>query len=305
MTRPYTLLIHGGCEGITKDHYTPESQKAHLEALGTSLAAGRRVLDSRGHAVDAVLSAVRVLEDCPLFNAGRGSVFTRAGRIEMDASVMNGENLGAGAVAGITCIKNPVLAAGAVMKKSAHVLLMGTGAEAFCKKQGLEKVDPKYFHTVERKKEHLAGKALKGEKYGTVGAVCIDGQGNLAAATSTGGITNKQYGRVGDSPIIGAGVYADNSTCAVSCTGQGELFLRRVAAHRVSALMAFKQLSLADAVAEVLESIRDLGGKGGMIAVDRTGQVCLAFTTRGMFRGLVREHQPARVAMFGPPGTWA
>ena len=302
MIRPYTLLIHGGCEGITRDKYSPKSEREHLEFLRQSLAAGRDMLDNGGHALDAVSAAVKVLEDCPLFNAGRGSVFTHVGKIEMDASVMDGENLAAGAVAGITGIKNPVLAAVSVLRKSPHVLLIGPGAELFASDQGLEKVDPSYFHTRKRWAEHLGTKSPGGEQYGTVGAVCLDRRGNLAAAASTGGITNKQYGRVGDSPIIGAGIYADNASCAVACTGEGELFLRRAAAHRVCTLMEFKGASLEAAAFGVLESIRKLGGKGGVIAVDRTGQVSAAFSTQGMFRGMARENQPSRVAMFGPPG---
>jgi len=300
----YTLLIHAGCEGITRKYYGPEAEQEHLAFLGKSLAAGRMVLDGGGLGLDAVCAAVQVLEDCPLFNAGRGSVFTHEGTIEMDASVMSGKDLAAGAVAGVTGIKNPVRAAALVLEKSSHVLLIGVGAERFAQSCGLEKADPEYFQTARRREEFLAAQKQAGEQFGTVGAVCLDSAGDLATASSTGGITRKQYGRVGDSPVIGAGVYADNASCAVSCTGEGEFFLRRAAAKRIAALVEFGGLSLQAAASSVLENIRVLGGKGGLIAVDTAGGVAMSFTTRGMFRGLARQGETDRVAMFGPPGKW-
>ncbi len=304
MATTYTLAIHAGCEGITREYYGPEAEQEHLSFLRKSLAAGRAVLDGGGHGLDAVCAAVEVLEDCPLFNAGRGSVFTHDGTIEMDASVMSGADLAAGAVAGVTGIRNPVRAAALVLKKSPHVLLIGAGAERFAESCGLEREDPGYFQTARRREEYLAAQKQAGEQFGTVGAVCLDGAGNLSAASSTGGITFKEYGRVGDSPVIGAGVYADNASCAVSCTGEGEFFLRRAAAKRIAAMVEFGGFSLEAAVAAVLDNIRTLGGKGGLIAVDTAGRAAISFTTRGMFRGLAWQGETDRVAMFGPPGSW-
>ncbi|MCF8037549.1 MAG: isoaspartyl peptidase/L-asparaginase [Desulfobacteraceae bacterium] len=304
MAAKYTLVIHAGCEGITRKYYGPEAEQEHLAFLRKSLAAGRAVLDGGGRGLDAVCAAVEVLEDCPLFNAGRGSVFTHDGIIEMDASLMSGADLAAGAVAGVTGIKNPVRAAALVLEKSSHVLLIGQGAERFAENFGLEKSDPEYFQTSRRRKEYLTAQKQAGEQFGTVGAVCFDRAGNLAAASSTGGITGKQYGRVGDSPVIGAGVYADNASCAVSCTGEGEFFLRRVAAKRIAAMVEFGGFSLEAGAAAGLDNIKALGGKGGLIAVDKAGRTAISFTTRGMFRGLARQGETDRVAMFGPPGSW-
>ena len=304
MAAKYILVIHAGCEGITRKYYGPEAEQEHLSFLRKSLSAGRAVLDGGGRGLDAVCAAVEILEDCPLFNAGRGSVLTHDGTIEMDASIMSGADLAAGAVAGVTGIRNPVRAAAAVLEKSNHVLLIGAGAERFAEIHGLEKADPGYFQTARRREEYLAAKKQAGEQFGTVGAVCLDGAGNLAAASSTGGMTCKEFGRVGDSPIIGAGVYADNASCAVSCTGEGELFLRRAAAKRIAALVEFGGFPLEAAASAVLDNIRTLGGKGGLIAVDTAGRAAISFTTRGMFRGIARQDEADRVAMFGSPGTW-
>jgi len=309
----YVLAIHAGCENIIQEKFTPAAERERLDALRQSLAAGRARLEPGGHALDTVQEAVRVLEDSPFFNAGRGSVFTHEGRNEMDASIMDGRTLQAGAVAGTSSIRNPVLAARLVMDRSGHVLLTGRGAEQFARAYGLQPVDPAYFYTRERwdefqwiRKKDLADKPPDQErdKYGTVGAVCLDRRGNLAAASSTGGLVDKKHGRVGDSPIIGAGVYADNASCAVSCTGGGEYFMRRVAAHRVASLMELAKMELLPAVLQVLQEIRNLGGQGGIIAVDRAGNTVMPFTTRGMFRGLARESETDHVAMFGPSGTW-
>ena len=310
MIQGYVLAIHAGCEEILPERFTSEEETERLEALGQSLLAGEAVLGSGGGALDAVEAAVRLLEDSPCFNAGRGSVFTEEGTNEMDAAIMSGTGLRAGAVAGTTTIQNPVAAARQVMEASGHVLLVGAGAERFAEERGLERADPSSFRTSRRWEEYL--RAREGERlfsertgeYGTVGAVALDGKGGLAAASSTGGTTNKKHGRVGDSPVIGAGVYADDATCAVSCTGQGEYFIRLVAAHRVSLLMGLRGLGLEEAAAETLDRIRELGGEGGLIAVDHSGGVALPFVTQGMFRGLVREGQGPRVAMYGPPGSW-
>lgn len=311
MTKQYILTIHGGCENIAPGNLSPESEKECLEFLRQSLAAGRIILKGQGHALDAAQEAIRVLEDAPCFNAGRGSVFAHTGRNEMDASLMNGENLQAGAIAATTCIKNPIFAARMVMDRSDHVLLTGSGAEEFAAKQGLEIVDPVYFFTPARWEEYQQSRDQAGQSFerlkpkpGTVGAVALDKSGNLAAGSSTGGLIYKKYGRLGDSPIIGAGIYADNAACAVSCTGEGEFFLRRAAAKRIAALVEFGGFSLESAAWAVLENIRTLGGKGGVIAVDTAGHSAISFTTRGMFRGLAREGEMDLVAMFGPPDTW-
>jgi beta-aspartyl-peptidase (threonine type) len=313
MNTKYVLIIHAGCEDISPERFTPDQEDAILSTLRQSLERGRSILEGDGRAVDAVQVAAMILEDSPLFNAGRGSVFTHAGKNEMDASIMDGQSLQAGAVAGTSGIRNPVAAARLVMDRSEHVLLMGQGAEEFAREQGLEPVDSKYFYTHSRWEEYLGGgeQKAKGErpshgsdKYGTVGAVCLDRHGSLAAASSTGGITDKKHGRVGDSPIVGAGVYANNTTCAVTCTGQGEYFIRTVAAHSVSSLAELRGQSLEQAIGEVLHRIQKLGGIGGMIGVDRNGEAAVEFVTQGMFRGMAREGEEPRVAMYGPPESW-
>ncbi|MFO8032331.1 MAG: isoaspartyl peptidase/L-asparaginase [Desulfohalobiaceae bacterium] len=305
----YVLAIHGGCEGIRPERFSLNSEQAHLESLQESLDAGGNILERGGSALDAVQAAIQVLEDASFFNAGRGSVFTHEGRNEMDAALMQGKDLAAGAVASVTNIKNPVAAARLVLQNSRHVLLTGQGAEEFASLQGLEQVDPGYFYDQQRWDELLAARQKGQEKQGTVGgsaklgtvgAVCLDQQGSLAAGSSTGGTTNKKHGRVGDSPIIGAGVYADNSACAVSCTGEGEYFLRRVAAHRIAALMELRGLDLAQSASLVLEDIQNMGGLGGLIAVDTHGRAVQPFLTQGMYRGLLRQGQRPWVAMYGP-----
>ncbi len=311
MAQGYVLAIHGGCEDIVPERFTPEAEMEHLETLQKSLSAGRALLRDHGGALDAVEAAVKVLEDSPHFNAGRGSVFARDGRNEMDAGIMSGESMQAGAVASTSSVKNPVAAARLVMEKTEHVLLVSAGAERFAKEQGLERMSPSYFYTPKRWEEYLQANRDTGQpapnqgRYGTVGAVSLDGKGNLAAASSTGGTSNKRCGRVGDSPLVGAGVFANNDTCAVSCTGHGESFIRSAAAYRLSALMELGGQNLEEAAGAVLMKVQELGGQGGLIAVDKKGRVALPFTTQGMFRGLVLEGQPPRVAMYGPPGSWA
>lgn len=290
MQKKISLAIHGGAGAYRKD-ITPEREKQYEDALNEALMAGYKILDQGGSALDAVEASVRNLEDCPLFNAGRGSVFTHEGKIEMDASIMNGKDLSAGSVVFVTNIKNPVSAARAVMEKTHHVMLAGPGAEAFARKENLEIVDPSWFWTEER---HASWKKIKDQEttelnLGTVGAVAMDSTGNLAAATSTGGMNNKKFGRIGDSGIIGAGVYANNDSCAVSCTGHGEFFIRLNVARDVSALMEYKHLQLEDATHEVIRKLEKLGGSGGIIAVDRFGNISLKFSTETMFRGLIRE----------------
>ena len=306
----FVLVIHGGAGTILKKDMTPDSEKAYTESLEKALRKGYSILSKGGSAVDAVEAVVRLLEDNPLFNAGKGAVFTHDGKIELDAAIMNGKTLEAGAVAGVTNIKNPITAARRVMEKSGHVLLIGKGAEAFAAEQGLDMVDPSYFYTEARWKsfqKQLLEDSLKARKkdtmrktlnqpgnndskYGTVGAVALDMQGNLAAATSTGGMSNKKFGRVGDVPIIGAGTYASNQTCAVSCTGWGEFFIRLVVAKTVSDLIEYKKISLQKATEEmIMNKVPQLGGDGGLIAVDKKGNIAMPFNTSGMYRGYIRS----------------
>ena len=307
----FVLVIHGGAGTITKKSMTPEKEKAFNEALNTALATGYDTLKKGGTALDAVEMAVRYMEDCPLFNAGKGAVFTNEGKNELDAAIMNGKTLEAGSVAGVTTIKNPISTARAVMEKSKHVMLIGRGAEKFAAQNGQTIVDPSYFYTEHRwkalqdaikedssgnnKKEtpnHLAVKQPGNSdyKYGTVGAVALDRYGNLAAATSTGGMTNKKFGRVGDAPIIGAGTYANNTTCAISCTGWGEYFIRLGIAKTISDMMEFGKWTLEKAAEEmVMKRLPALGGDGGLIAVDKEGNITLPFCTEGMYRGYVKE----------------
>jgi beta-aspartyl-peptidase (threonine type) len=312
---PYVLLVHGGAGTIRRDAMSPEREAEHAAALAEALAAGGAVLARGGTALDAVEAAVRSMEDCPLFNAGRGAVYTAEGTHELDAAVMDGVTRRAGAVAGVTGVRHPVALARAVMERSGHVLLGGAGAEAFARREGLEFREPEWFGSALRKRQW---EALKGTdraaldhtrliednaepdgKYGTVGAVALDRSGGLAAATSTGGMTNKRFGRIGDSPVIGAGTWACDR-CAVSCTGAGEFFLRAAAAHAVSARMRWGGQSLAEAAAAVTgEDVGGLGGHGGLIAVGADGSVALPFNTPGMYRGVLRDGEAARVAMYG------
>jgi L-asparaginase / beta-aspartyl-peptidase len=288
----FGMVIHGGAGTIERSEMTPESEQAHRAGLEQALKAGYAILERGGASLDAVEAAVRVLEDNPLFNAGRGAVFTHEGTNELDASIMDGRTLHAGAVAGLQHIRNPITLARLVMEKSPHVMLDGEGAEAFAKQMGMQFVDQKYFYTKERWDELQKKKASPSpisdkEKHGTVGAVALDKRGNLAAATSTGGMTNKEFGRIGDSPIIGAGTYANNRTCAVSCTGDGEYFMREVAAYDVSALMDYKAMSLKEAAQAAIDKVGKLGGKGGLIAIDKEGYFTMPFNSSGMYRGTV------------------
>jgi len=295
------LAVHGGAGTIDRSKMTPEKERAYKEGLERALLAGYEILQRDGSSLDAVEAAVRSLEDNPLQNAGRGSVFTSAGTNEMDAAIMEGKMLKAGAVANLQHVKNPISLARQVLEKTTHVMLVGSGAEAFAKEAGVELVEAKYFYTQERWealqriKEREAAAAASGKKYilsdedrhGTVGAVALDATGNLAAATSTGGTTNKWPGRVGDSPIIGAGTYANNATCAVSCTGDGEDFIRAAVAHTISLLMELRGMPLRDAAENALEKARQLGGTGGLIAMDHEGNIVLPFNTSGMYRGQI------------------
>ena len=302
-TKKFGLVIHGGAGTIERSNMTPEKEREYRAGLERALAAGYEILKRGGSSLDAVEAAVRVLEDDPRFNAGRGSVFTSAGTNEMDAAIMDGRTLAAGAVAVLKHVKNPISLARLVMEKSGHVMIDGEGAEAFAKENGIQLLtDQKYFFTKQRwealqkvKSAEKSGGDAGGKKYiitdqdrhGTVGAVALDQNGNLAAATSTGGTTNKRAGRVGDSPVIGAGTYANNATCAVSATGDGEYFIRATVAHEVSALMEYRGMSLKEAAQSVLDKVAKLGGSGGLIAIDRQGNIALPFNTSGMYRGYV------------------
>lgn len=293
------IVIHGGAGALTRQAMSPEKELRYLEALSRIICQGQRLLKSGASALDVVTEAVTMLEDCPLFNAGRGAVFTHQGTHELDASIMDGRTLEAGSVVGVQHIRHPVQAARKVMEHSAHIMFTAAGAEALAREHGLEMVEPDYFSTDERYQQLLAAQQGAGKivldhdapldperKFGTVGAVALDAGGNLAAATSTGGMTNKQVGRVGDSPIIGAGCYASNRTVAVSCTGTGETFMRTLAAYDVAAMMEYGGLSLPDAASRVvMDKITALGGSGGLIAIDGQGNIALPFNSEGMYRG--------------------
>ncbi|OYT70134.1 MAG: beta-aspartyl-peptidase [Chloracidobacterium sp. CP2_5A] len=316
--KPIAFAIHGGAGGISKDSTPPEREALYRAKLAAVVTAGHNVLKRGGSALDAVVTAIVMMEDSGVFNAGKGSVFTSAGTCELDASIMDGATRAAGAVAGVKRIKNPIRAARAVMERSPHVLLTGVGAETFAAEQGLTLVSPKYFGTEEGRRELERVKAEESKrpkvaqsvpaealprKLGTVGAVALDAQGNLAAGTSTGGMTNKRFGRVGDAPIIGAGTYADNATCAISCTGHGEYFIRSVVAHDVAALMAYKGLSLAEATQEVvLRKLVAFGGLGGLVALDRAGNIAMPFNSPGMFRAAIGADGKVFVGIYREDG---
>lgn len=292
------IAIHGGAGAITRAQMTPAREQQYITALSSIVETGQAMLEAGKSALDVVTEAVRLLEECPLFNAGTGAVFTRDNTHELDACIMDGSSLKAGAVAGVSHLRNPVLAARLVMEQSPHVLLIGEGAEHFAFDHGMARVDSDMFSTPERYEQLLAAREAgelrldhdvapldERKKMGTVGAVALDQAGDLAAATSTGGMTNKLPGRVGDSPIPGAGCYANNASVAVSCTGTGEVFMRTLAAYDISALMEYGGLSLMEACERVvMEKLPALGGSGGLIAVDREGNVVLPFNSEGMYR---------------------
>lgn len=325
------LAIHGGAGAMARAQATAAMREAYETALARVLQDAGRVLEQGGSALDAVTEAVRLLEECPLFNAGRGAVFTSAGTHELDASIMDGRTLNAGAVANLRTVRNPVLAARAVMERSQHVMFVADGAEAFAREHGLECVEPSFFSTPLRREQlervqrsdaqhtaldHDAGSADavplsfsgapqgtapldEDRKLGTVGAVALDVHGDLAAATSTGGMTNKQPGRVGDSPIIGAGCYADNRTCAISTTGSGEMFIRMAVAHDIAARIEYTGASLDAAAHHVVhEKLPRIDGRGGLVAVDAHGNVSMPFNTEGMYRGFIRAGQAPVVAIY-------
>jgi beta-aspartyl-peptidase (threonine type) len=308
----FAIVIHGGAGGIKKEYFTKEQQDAYTQKLQEALNAGYKILENGGISLDAVEAAINVMENSPLFNAGKGAVYNSEGKQEMDASIMDGKTLNSGAVAGVNHIKNPILAARVVMDSTEHVMLSGRGAEILAKKYDVEMVDSTYFYTQKRldqlhkiqNKENRTSLLINKEliddhKYGTVGAVAIDKNGNIAAGTSTGGMTNKKYGRIGDSPIIGAGTYANNKTCGISATGTGEYFIRTVAAHEVSNLIQYKNMNPKNALHEVLfNQIGKLGGEGGMILLDKNGNVYWDFNSTGMFRGYKKSDGEQKIEMF-------
>lgn len=305
----FSIAIHGGAGTILRSDLTPELEAAYKKGLAEALACGYDILQKGGAAIDAVAAAVISLEDCILFNAGKGSVFTKTGAHEMDAAIMDGASLAAGAAAGVHSVKNPVLLAKAIMEKSEHVMLSGEGALQFAKQQQLQLESEDYFFSQFRYDQWQLVKNESGtsldhniqveKKFGTVGAVACDAKGNLAAATSTGGMTNKNFNRIGDSPVIGAGTYANSQTCAVSCTGHGELFLRAVAAYDVSCLMEYKGLDLQQAMKLVtLDKLAKINGEGGMIGVDAKGNTSMIFNSEGMYRAMQNSKGEKEIAIY-------
>lgn len=313
----FAIVIHGGAGNITRTYIDSAKAATYNQELSAALNAGYAILESGGCALDAIQAAITVMENSPNFNAGKGAVYNSRMEQEMDASIMDGSTLNSGAVAGVNFIKNPILAARMVMDSSKHVMLSGRGAVTLAKRFDLEIVDSGYFYTEKRynqimkikEEERMNGQKhayspvysseIDYTKYGTVGAVAIDQDGNIAAGTSTGGMTNKRYGRIGDSPIIGAGTYANNTTCGVSCTGTGEYFIRTLAAHEVSSIIKYKEQSLAEAMEQVIHNdIDSLGGDGGMIGLDKHGNIAWDFNTTGMFRGYKKSDGTEKVELF-------
>ncbi|MCK5775768.1 MAG: isoaspartyl peptidase/L-asparaginase [Bacteroidales bacterium] len=292
----WAIVIHGGAGNIKPDNLSIEKQVAYKAKLTEALEVGSAILKTGGTSLDAVEATIHIMENSPLFNAGKGAVFNALGQNEMDASIMYGKTGKAGAVAGVRHIKNPISAAIAVMEESPHVLLIGQGAEDFASYKGIELIDTAYFFTERRWESY---KKLKQEKYGTVGCVALDKQGHITAGTSTGGMTMKMPGRVGDSPIIGAGTYADNGSCGISATGHGEFFMRHLVAYDIAALMKYSLLSLSQAAQEVIQNkLKPIGGSGGVIGLDKKGNIITEFNTQGMFRGRASELQEIEVAIF-------
>jgi len=311
----FGLVVHGGAGNVTRGKYTAEEEKKYIAKMKEALSIGYKILKEGGTALNAVENTIKVLEDSPLFNAGKGAVFTSNGINELDAAIMDGKTLEAGAVAGIKHIKNPITLARKIMENSKHVMLIGEGAEIFAKEQGLEIVNNKYFYTdkrwqsLQKIKAEERKKKSKNErseinknddsKFGTVGCAALDKDGNLAAGTSTGGMTNKKYGRVGDVPIIGAGTYANNNTCALSATGHGEYFIRNVVTHDISALMEYKNLSINEAAWEVvMNKLVKQNGSGGVIGIDKNGNITMTFNSKGMFRGFITDEGKSVVKMY-------
>ena len=312
--KPVAIVIHAGAGSLNRDSFTPERERLYHTTLEQSLRAGHAILKGGGSALDAVEAAIVIMEDAPVFNAGKGAVFTAEGKNELDASIMDGRALQAGAVGGVTTVKNPIRASRAVMEKSPHVLFTNRGAEKFASDNGLEMVDPKYFFTERRWKQiqtwlkqqeakakprAAAEPDRHADYFSTVGCVALDAKGNIAAGTSTGGMTGKRFGRIGDSPIIGAGTYADNRTAGISCTGHGEYFIRHAVAHDISARIAYKKESLAKAARDVVQTVlKQAGGSGGIIGLDAQGNVVMEFNTNAMTRGSIGPDGILKTAIF-------
>jgi len=309
----FGIVIHGGAGTILKENLSDSLENAYKTKLEEAIRTGHEILANGGTALEAVKRTINVMENSPLFNSAKGAVFTNEGKNELDASIMDGETLNAGAVAGVTNVKNPINLAYEVMVNSEHVLLSGKGAEQFAEEQGLEIVDPEYFYTenryrsMQRAREREKGSnktafydpLIKDEKFGTVGCAALDKNGNLAAGTSTGGMTNKKFNRIGDAPIIGAGTYANNKTCAVSSTGWGEFFIRGVVAYDISAMMEYKGVSLQEAAREVIQKkVPDMGGNGGIIAIDNDGNVAMEFNTAGMYRAAMNKNSELTIGLY-------
>ena len=305
--QPIAIAIHGGAGTIERDQMSPEREQAIRVALESAVKAGHAILAEGGDSLDAVVAAIRILEDAPEFNAGRGSVLTNVGSVEMDASIMDGRTLDAGAVASVSGIRHPIEAARFVMTNSPHVMLIGDGAVTFVRDKDIQFEDEEWFKTDFRRDQlrqmqqtDQAATQLSEDWYSTVGAVALDADGNLAAATSTGGMANKRWGRVGDSPIIGAGTYADNRTCAVSATGHGEFFIRHVVAYDICARMAYTGRPLVQTADEVVNQVlKNAGGDGGVIAIDRHGRVTMPFNTAGMYRAAIYRDGRLEVGIYG------
>ena len=297
----FAIVVHGGAGTILKKNMSDEMELAYKLKLEEAINAGYNILEKNGSSKDAVEQTIKILENSELFNAGKGSVLSNKGVVEMDASIMNGQNLNAGAISGIKTIKNPISAARLVMEKSEHVFLSGKGAEEFAKLQGLDIINNEYFITETRLKSLLNAKkrdSIKDNKFGTVGCVAIDKFGNITSGTSTGGMTNKKWNRIGDVPIIGAGTYANNNTCGISSTGWGEYFIRNVVAYDISSQIEYKKISIDLAAKNTLKKVKDLGGNGGVIGIDKNGNILMDFNTEGMYRGYKKSDGESEISIY-------
>ena len=297
----FAIVVHGGAGTILKKNMSDEMELAYKLKLEEAINAGYNILEKNGSSKDAVEETIKILENSELFNAGKGSVLSNKGVVEMDASIMNGKNLNAGAISGIKTIKNPISAARLVMEKSEHVFLSGEGAEEFAKLQGLDIINNEYFVTETRLKSLLNAKkrdSIKDNKFGTVGCVAIDKFGNITSGTSTGGMTNKKWNRIGDVPIIGAGTYANNNTCGISSTGWGEYFIRNVVAYDISSQIEYKKISIDLAAKNTLKKVKDLGGNGGVIGIDKNGNILMDFNTEGMYRGYKKSDGESEISIY-------
>jgi beta-aspartyl-peptidase (threonine type) len=297
----FAIVIHGGAGTILKENMSDEMENAYIQKMEEAINAGYNILENNGSSIDAVEATIKILENSELFNAGKGSVLSNTGIVEMDASIMRGDNLNAGAISGVTTIKNPISAARLVMEKSEHVYLSGKGAESFAKYEDLEIVENEYFITESRLNSLRNAKkrdSLADNKYGTVGCVALDSDGNITSGTSTGGMTNKKWNRIGDVPIIGAGTYANNKTCGISSTGWGEYFIRNVVAYDISSQMEYNNSSIQSASKNTLKKVKDLGGSGGVVGLDSKGNITMDFNTEGMYRGYKKSNGDFKIKIY-------